>query len=46
MNELIELSNKLTSRGLGVKIAKNPVLKKLLWEATSFLPEDVPHYTE
>jgi len=43
VNELIELSNKL--RGLGVKIAKNPVLKKLLWEATSFLPEDVPHYT-
>ncbi|WP_456384211.1 DUF7487 domain-containing protein [Persephonella sp.] len=41
-NELIELSNKLTPRGLGVKLSKNPHLKKILWEITSFLPDDAP----
>ncbi len=39
---LIKLSKMLTPRGLGVKVSKSPILKKELYELTSFLPEDVP----
>ncbi|WP_457639412.1 DUF7487 domain-containing protein [Persephonella sp.] len=39
---LLKLSKMLTPRGLGVKISKNPILKKELYNLTSFLPEDVP----
>ncbi|ACO03710.1 hypothetical protein PERMA_0550 [Persephonella marina EX-H1] len=38
---LIKLSKMLTPRGLGVKVSKSPILKKKLYELTSFLPEDV-----
>jgi len=40
--EFIILAGKLSSRGFGVKISKNPDLKVLLWELTSFLPENAP----
>ncbi len=39
---LLKLSETLTPRGLGVKIAKNPSLKDELYRLTSFLPEDAP----
>ncbi len=39
---ILELSKKLTPRGLGVKVSKNPHLKKELYRLTSFLPEKAP----
>ncbi len=40
--EFIQLAKKMTPRGFGVKISKNPELKKILWELTSFLPKNAP----
>jgi len=40
--DFIMLIKNLTPRGAGVKISKNPDLKKLLWDITSFLPEYAP----
>lgn len=40
--DFIMLVKNLTPRGAGVKISKNPDLKKLLWNITSFLPENAP----
>jgi endogenous inhibitor of DNA gyrase (YacG/DUF329 family)/very-short-patch-repair endonuclease len=39
---LLQLSKKLTSRGLGIKISKNPVLKEELLKLTCFLPDSAP----
>lgn len=40
--DLLTLAKQLTPRGLGIKLSKNPNLKKELYKLTSFLPEDIP----
>ena len=41
-SEFIQLIKEMSPRGAGVKISKNPELKSLLWEITSFLPDNAP----
>ncbi len=40
--KILEVAKELTPRGLGVKVSKDPSLKKELLEITDFLPEDIP----
>ncbi len=40
--EFFMLIKEMSPRGAGIKISKNSQLKGLLWEITSFLPENAP----
>ena len=40
--KILEIAKELTPRGLGVKVSKDPSLKKELLQITNFLPEDIP----